>query len=124
MKFKQKFQIGDKVALVKQPYAVGTVVDISTIYTPQFYWTGEIKQKSRKHYTIQLEDNTFLHSLKSNELEFADLHAMAEHINKGCSLPKLSKKEKEEMEVTGPYGYIPNFAKEEEKLCTTWLWII
>jgi len=57
-----------------------------------------------------------LHNLKSNELQFADLYTSVDHTNKVHSLPKLSKKEKEEMEVTSPYGYVPSFAKEEEKL--------
>ena len=96
---KQKFQIGDKVALVKQPYTVGMVVDIKTMYSNGKILLGcpSTEYTSRKVYDVQLENHTVLRDIKSYELQFADLRSLAEHLDKHGDIPKLSKKEQEEI---------------------------
>jgi len=112
---KQKFQIGDKVATIKFPYDIGTITDIDTVVVHQFR-LGPTPQNTRKKYLVKLEDKSESKWFYSYELQFADLHALAKHAGIYHDIPDLSKKEKEEMGITGPYGYIPSFNKEEAKL--------
>lgn len=97
MKTKQKFQIGDKVALTKQPYTLGTIVDIFNEKTLHTWPNGNTYTKTRKKYVVRLEcDSSVLHHFLSYELKFADIHSLAKHAEKYGDIPKLSKKEKEE----------------------------
>jgi len=90
---KQKFKIGDKVT-PKKGYYAGKPGIITHSFT----------HDSRKRYCVIFDNNKYeTHCFWSYELLFADLHALAEHYKK-------------EDTVCGPYGYIPNFNKEEEKL--------
>ena len=49
---KQKFQIGDKVKVIKTG-RIGIISDVKTVYRPIYYWTGEVGNKTMKKYTIQ-----------------------------------------------------------------------
>lgn len=116
---KQKFQIGDKVALVKQPYTVGTVGGYEYARRLDRPWGTNILTKKKK-YLVHL-GNIFTQYYYSDELQFADLHSLAEHLNKHGDIPKLSKKEQEEIMqpmfnvgdiVTDPMAkFIPNIGK-------------
>ena len=121
---KQKFQIGDKVALVKQPYTVGTVEGYEYARRMDRPWSANILTKKKK-YLVHIE-NYFTKYFYADELQFADLHSLAEHLDKHGDIPKLSKKEQEEIAqspifqsmfkvgdiVTDPMAkFIPNIGK-------------
>lgn len=101
---KRKFNIGDKVTVITGNCAgkSGTIINI-------------FNKNSRKEYFIEFNNGEYGNYLSYN-LQFADLHILANYLDKHGDLPELSKKEKEEMETYGPFGYIPNFNKEEKKL--------
>lgn len=117
---KQKFQIGDKVATIKFPYDIGTITDIDTVVVHQFR-LGPTPQNTRKKYLVKFEDKSESKWFYSYKLQFADLHALAKHAGIYHDIPDLSKKEKEEMGITGPYGYVPSFSKEKEKLNNSYI---
>ena len=115
---KQKFQIGDKVALIKQPYTVGTVGGYEYTRRMDRPWGANILTKKKK-YLVRIENN-FTQYFYADELQFADLHSLAEHLDKHGDIPKLSKKEREEMKQCKycdvPFNEIEE-SKEEPGVC-------
>lgn len=88
---KQKFQIGNSVVSVAGDYdAIGTIIN-TTHYNDRLLYTVK--------FTLQNGARAYK-NYYSYELKFPDINFSEE-------------------EFRGPYGYVPNFNKEEEKLNTT-----
>lgn len=97
--FKPKFEIGDRVIVVKKNN--DNFGCIGTIYLYQIirrYYPNTGKWKSKMRYTVSFEEKgVVMHyaDFYAEDLKFADIHALAEHCSK-----ELEKQEKELKKAT------------------------